>query len=340
MNILNKFALNKLFLEKNSETQLRIYFIGLQGILAFVFITPFAVMRFINAEVVKGLIDVAIVVGMLALSFYVVYGSGKRFASQLAYFFSGIYVFGAISVVYYSDVYTIMWIFPPAISCYFVLSARHSIAYTIFLLVMCMVVAFNKFTGIQWAVISSSYIATCLLAFVLSVQVLHDRKAIENYSFYDVLTGAKTRNLLIKDLQEGIEGRAKYPEQFLSVIIFDIDHFKQINDKRGHSIGDHVLKKITKVVNAQLKLEQNIYRYGGEEFFVLVELNVHQAHELAERMRAAVEETENVAGLKVTISLGVAEHKSAERLESLTQRADKALYCSKENGRNRSTIAA
>ncbi len=340
MGLVDKLGLKKIFVEKDSETQLRIYFIGLQGILAFFFITPFAVMRFMNGEIVKGLIDIAIVGGMLSLSAYVVYGSGKRFASQLAYFFSAIYVIGATAVVYYSDIFTIMWIFPPAISCYFVLSAKNSIYYTIFFITACVVVAFDKFTGLQWSMIISGYIATCALSFVLSVKVVHDRKAIENYSCYDVLTGAKTRNLLIKDLHEGIENRKKYADSSLSVIIFDIDHFKHINDRKGHSIGDHALKQVTKVANAQLTVEQNIYRYGGEEFFVLVEMNVHQAYDLAERMRMAVESSDNISGLEVTISLGVAEHKLDESLESLTQRSDKALYSSKENGRNRSTIAA
>lgn len=319
----------------NSEAQLRVYFIGLQGLLALLFITPFAIMRFLNAEILKGLIDLAIVVGMLALSFYVVYGPGKRFASQLAYFFSSIYIVGANVVVYFSDIYTVMWMFPAAISCYFVLNAKHAIVYTLLAIFVFFILNFNKFTNVQLIIVIATYIATCGLTFVLSVQIVHDRKAIQNYAFYDVLTGAKTRNLLIKELQEAIEQKISP----LSIIVFDIDHFKNINDTKGHSIGDYTLKQVVKTVNARLTTEQNIYRYGGEEFFILLNLNAHHSLELAEKIRSAVEKSEGIAGIKITISLGVAEHKENENLENLTKRADKALYASKEGGRNRSTLA-
>lgn len=330
-----KQGLKAVFQSSYSEVQMRIYFIGLQGVLAFLFITPFAVMRFVNAEILKGLIDMAIVVGLFGISIYVVYGSGKRFANQLSYFFAATYTIGATAAVYFGDIYTVMWIFPTAICSYFILSVKHSVIATVLMLLVNLVTSADKFTEIQLFVIVTSYISTCLLSFILSIQIIHDRKTIENYAFYDVLTGAKTRNLLVKELQEAIEQKTSP----LSIIAFDIDHFKRINDTKGHSIGDHTLKQVTRTVNNQLTPEQNIYRYGGEEFFILVELEAEQALRLAEKARIAVEKSEGLAGIKVTISSGIAEHKEDENLEDLTKRADEALYKSKESGRNCSTIA-
>lgn len=323
-----------------SESKQRIYFIGLQGVLALFFITPFALMRFLNDEIIKGVIDTAIVIGMLSLSAYVVYGGGKRFVNQLTYFFSAIYIIGATVTFYFGDVYSVMWVYPAAISCYFVLDSKHSVYYTTAFLIALTLIGINKLDALSLGIITTNYIATCCLAFILSVQILHDRKMIENYSFYDVLTGAKTRNLLVQDLQVAIQESKANPNSHLSLIIFDIDHFKKINDTKGHCIGDHILKQVVKIVNKQLTVEQNIYRYGGEEFFILVNLRANESLELAERIRMAAQQAEYIAGIQATISLGVAEHKKEEGLEMLTQRADKALYSSKEGGRNRSTLAA
>lgn len=331
--------LKKLFQANDSTPNQRLYFVGLQGVLALFFITPFAVMRFLNAEYLKGIIDLIIVAGMFLVSIYVMYGNGKKFLNPLTYFFSAIYTIGSAVVFYFGDSYSVMWTYPAAISCYFVLHSRHAIYYSVSLLFALAFIGFLKLGTLELIIVLSNYIATCTLAFILSIQIAHDRKMIENYTFYDVLTGAKTRNLLINDLQEAIAEHDKNETPHLSIIIFDIDHFKNINDKKGHSIGDHVLKQVTEVTNSQLSLDQNIYRYGGEEFFVLLKMNAHKALDLAERMRVEAENANYISGLKATISLGVAEHKLDERLESLTQRADKALYASKEGGRNRSTLA-
>lgn len=339
MNIfkINKFP--KLSSDSFSESKQRIYFIGLQGILALFFITPFAVMRFLNNEIIKGVIDILIVIGMLSLSAYVVYGGGKRFVNQLTYFFSAIYIVGATLTFYFGDVYSIMWAYPAAISCYFVLDSKHSVYYTTAFLVALTLIGINKVDALSLGIIAANYIATCCLAFILSVQIIHDRKVIENYSFYDVLTGSKTRNLLVQDLQTAIEESKVNPSGHLSLIIFDIDHFKKINDAKGHCIGDHILKEVVKTVNKQLTVDQSIYRYGGEEFFILINLHANESLELAEHIRIAVQNAEYIAGIQTTISLGIAEHKKEEGLEMLTQRADKALYSSKEGGRNRSTLA-
>lgn len=314
---------------------LKVYFVGLQGILSLFFVTPFAVMRFLSENYLIAAIDIAIIVGMVTLSTYVIYGKGRKFVDQLAYFFALIYVVGALAVVKYSDIYAIMWTFPAAISCYFVLPARHAIAYTVFLLAVSIIFDYDRYEPVQLIIIISSYVATCWLSFILSVQVIHDRKAIENYALYDVLTGAKTRNVLMKDLQAAMEKCKSKEIDHLSLIVFDIDHFKKINDECGHQVGDHALKKVVKAVNSQLSLEQNIYRYGGEEFFILVELPVAEALVLAEKAREATEASRNKAERVITISLGVAEHLENEHLECLMKRADAALYASKEGGRNR-----
>ena len=121
----------------------------------------------------------------------------------------------------------------------------------------------------------------------------------------------------------------------LSAIMFDIDHFKRINDRFGHDIGDMVLSRLVKVVNQERRL---FARMGGEEFILLLpSLDQAEAMEAAEEVRRGVEQMRfDVGGgaLQVTCSFGVSEWGSEDSIDSLMKRADLALYLAKESGRN------
>jgi diguanylate cyclase (GGDEF)-like protein len=120
--------------------------------------------------------------------------------------------------------------------------------------------------------------------------------------------------------------------------ILDIDHFKKFNDNYGHDVGDVVLSDVARVVSGAVSRQDIVARYGGEEFVILSpDTELHEAGQLLERVRAAVEANavRNDSGeLKVTISLGVAQF-GAENSAALSKRADTALYAAKEAGRNR-----
>ena len=130
----------------------------------------------------------------------------------------------------------------------------------------------------------------------------------------------------------------------LSLIIFDLDHFKNLNDTYGHNAGDFVLKELAELIrqNGTRKNQDVFARYGGEEFCLLLpETNIKQAFEIAERLRQLVEDnkfTYDNKELPVTASLGVADYREGVfNGEDLFRRADKAVYQSKEEGRNRVT---
>jgi diguanylate cyclase (GGDEF)-like protein len=127
----------------------------------------------------------------------------------------------------------------------------------------------------------------------------------------------------------------------LSVIAFDVDHFKRVNDTHGHAAGDYVLKRLAEVVVSSIRLEDLFARVGGEEFaIVLRDIPIDRALDCAERLRGSVEKTAfQMAGvlIPVTISIGIAmlhaaSHASAE---ALVEAADRALYEAKRTGRNR-----
>jgi diguanylate cyclase (GGDEF)-like protein len=130
--------------------------------------------------------------------------------------------------------------------------------------------------------------------------------------------------------------RYKHP---LALLLLDLDHFKDYNDSYGHLEGDKVLVRFSQIIKSCLRANDTAYRYGGEEFTVILpETGGEEAGLVAQRIRAALEDERfapiNGKEVKITISIGVTEYQPKEELSSFIQRADRAMYRSKQKGRN------
>lgn len=161
----------------------------------------------------------------------------------------------------------------------------------------------------------------------------------------DALTGAFSKGALLEKGPEAIK-RSEFLNEQLSVLVFDIDFFKKINDNFGHAAGDYVLKELVAIISKKLVRGSTDFfaRYGGEEFVIILQATpTKTALDVAERIRTTIESaTFEFEGktIPVTISLGVASRMPNEtQWEILFQRADEALYRSKQSGRNRVTSA-
>jgi diguanylate cyclase (GGDEF)-like protein len=160
-----------------------------------------------------------------------------------------------------------------------------------------------------------------------------------SFLLYEYLRHKKKASLdpLTKVLNRGaIEDilKKKLKDSNGSVILFDIDYFKKINDNYGHNKGDEVLKELAKIVKSTLRKTDYIGRWGGEEFVILLpEVEFEDALKVAEKIRNKIEKS-NIGGLNVTVSLGVSSFKKGDNLQLVIKKADDALYSAKENGRN------
>ena len=154
----------------------------------------------------------------------------------------------------------------------------------------------------------------------------------------DGLTQAANKRHFLEFLEREI-ARATRHTRPLSLVLFDVDHFKSINDEHGHLAGDRVLKGIASTVAGQVRREELLARYGGEEFaIVLPETGVQAAGVFSERVRRCVEDSTfeyDGHALRATISMGAAGLKDSDSVESLIARADAQLYRAKQDGRNR-----
>ena len=156
----------------------------------------------------------------------------------------------------------------------------------------------------------------------------------------DALTGAHSKGALLEKGPEAMK-RAEILNEALSVITFDLDHFKKVNDTYGHPGGDYILKELSKtVINKLIRANDYFARYGGEEFVLLLAGSPSKtAMEVGERIRHTIEVHEFVfegKKIPVTISVGVATKTAADSdWMQIYERADKALYHSKQTGRNK-----
>lgn len=150
----------------------------------------------------------------------------------------------------------------------------------------------------------------------------------------DPLTALLNRSSLPTRLTELAE-QAHLAQRPLSVVAIDIDHFKSINDRSGHAVGDLVLREVAYRIRTNVRAFEPVYRLGGEEFLVLLpDLDVIAAHRVAERIRVTIA-TEPIEGLSVTASFGVSSAVDHEPPTDVVERADAELYRAKQLGRNR-----
>ena len=175
-------------------------------------------------------------------------------------------------------------------------------------------------------------------AFLIGLfDITEQKEAAENFrniAIKDNLTGLFNRYYFDLRTQDEIAISDRYGEP-LTMMMLDLDHFKNINDTWGHPAGDEVLKKTAEMLSSVIRKSDFVFRVGGEEFVVLMpKTEIENAMAVEEKIRKAIENTEYNIPENVTISIGVSQKQKSEMLDSWYSRTDKALYYAKESGRN------
>lgn len=184
---------------------------------------------------------------------------------------------------------------------------------------------------------SVAFLLLIVLALIYQ-SVLH-RTILKNELRFDGLTKVFNRKYFFSVAHDEIE-KSKKSNNDISIVMADIDFFKNVNDTWGHQAGDEVLVAFAQILNASLRELDIVARYGGEEFIVLMLTDAAHAYDVIEKIRLKIEEYK-FAGeleLKITASFGISQYANNESLEELIKRADGALYKSKHDGRNKITL--
>jgi diguanylate cyclase (GGDEF)-like protein len=174
-----------------------------------------------------------------------------------------------------------------------------------------------------------------LLVFAMTAQ----SRRLRDMAITDSLTGAFNRRYLELQAVKAVHDWERYQHP-VSLLLLDLDHFKDVNDKFGHAIGDAVLRRLVNLIHQRIRKVDTLCRFGGEEFMVLLsETTAPRARYVAEELRAAVAREKLLPEGSMTVSVGVCDVTQVQDMEHWFKRVDAALYQAKHNGRNRVELA-
>jgi diguanylate cyclase (GGDEF)-like protein len=193
-----------------------------------------------------------------------------------------------------------------------------------------------------YANLAISLVVTLLVVFLAHLALTRYQYRIEEMATTDALTGLFNRHAFDILIGKLLAEYRREPRP-ISMLMADIDHFKEVNDRHGHQAGDAILVEVARVLQNRLRASDMAVRWGGEEFLMVLKgCDLAEARRIAEDLRLAVAQATVAARgaqLSVTISLGVSQFDGSETIDSLVGRADGALYAAKNDGRNRVNAA-
>jgi len=315
----------------NQERSAKEYIVLFTCAAGFFAVLPFAIYRLIARDWIIAAFDLFIVM-LISGVFVRVYFT--RRAENAAWLLTILFVLGLMTTVYLKGSDQLLWCYPIAVGIYYMINAQKAAITNSCLLVLVFLIVFEHITFHEKALFAVTMIAVNVFTFVFAYRNEKQRLHLHQLSFLDPLTGANNKRAFDAALADALGQKQKKPR---SLVLLDIDFFKQVNDTFGHVTGDEVLIKLASLVQINLSQGSKLYRIGGEEYAIFpVHLPEEEALQFAENLRLAVANSEFMSEHQITISLGVSQIGAASSPKDWVRRADDALYAAKRSGRNRS----
>lgn len=302
------------------------------SIVAAIIVMPFVYFRYIEGDMLIALINGSTVVALLFFYFFVFKTKNIELAK------AGLSVFLTITIVLViilRGLPHIYWMYPALIAFHYILPPRMA-GFISLLSITSIAITFYPTTElVDFLAVTLSLLLTAILAFFMFNSYREKNEQLTRLSRIDPLTLTGNRRALSKKLAMMLADQRRVFTD-ISLLLLDLDHFKMINDRFGHAVGDEILIDVTKQISNHIRPLDAIFRYGGEEFVVVpLMLDIPAAKIVAEKLRNLIADYTFTKEIKVTISIGVAKYRANESAESWLARADAALYQAKNNGRNR-----
>ena len=321
------------------RSDFRLAVLSLLGGTAAIGVLPFAWYRFSQGQLAAGVADLGIAAVLIGVVAYAFRGGNVDLASRVCVVASAV---GCIGISYLVGLAGVLWTYPLVIGT-FLLVGRW-IASAVSIAATLLVAAIAVHTGvIAIGLPLVMFLSTALLAGVFSLLFAERTRLqhlkLEELAARDPLTGAFNRRAMNRELQLALEAKARHGAPF-AVAMFDIDHFKRINDTFGHEAGDQVLVDFVALLRASIRRLDQVYRVGGEEFLVLfAAAEASHLFALCDALRLKVRQTLRCGTDPVTVSVGCAMLEADVGVAAWVSRADSALYRAKHAGRDRVVVA-
>jgi diguanylate cyclase (GGDEF)-like protein len=302
----------------------------LLGTVAILGVFPFIIVRYLAGNFTAVIIDTTLIVGISALVAYAYCSKEIRIVSAIIAIFINA---GAVAVTVTNGIDSFLWTYPVLASTFILVKPIEAFFINV-MTVASLVALSNIFTVISL----DSYLVTTLMlsmsAFVYASHGAKQFQLLETLNTVDALTGAFNRRALTSDIASALSNAERSGSKPLLAIL-DFDYFKTINDKYGHAVGDQVLKDFVKTTTAHIRKYDRLYRFGGEEFILLIPEIEQQRHVFIKHIRSAIKsQLKTPDGKQITVSFGVAPWVLGTTADSWIQRADEALYLAKARGRD------
>lgn len=318
------------------KTDFRLSIITLLGISAMLGITPFAIMRFLQGNIVAGVVDLSILLGISGGMLYAwITGDTRRSGFFLAIVACG----GAVAVGVAVGEPGLFWLYPCLVTTFFLTTPRIAISLNLASVVALMLQEAAFRTETQMWSFAATAIVVSACAYVFALRNSNQRRRLEHLATIDPLTGVKNRRSMDEELQLAVVSSARNGVSY-ALVLLDLDHFKSINDEYGHGVGDAVLVELVAVIEQNTRRLDQLFRYGGEEFVLLLPgVDEVGLRTVMRNLQQVLRKYLKHPGGQVTASFGVARLKPGESVDSWLARADGALYQAKETGRDKIVYA-
>lgn len=301
------------------------------SIVACLFVGPFTVYRFIQGQWLQGAVDASV----LLLAGYCMVEIYRKGTNDALHLIVSISLAGAVALVTAANgVDSIYWMYPTIAISFFLVPLRIALVIT-----GCLI------TTISWLIfdnnnlpLTATIIITMLVTYSCTFFIFKSYREIENklkqQAYLDALTGAGNRLAFDKEIEKAMD-LSQRGKQNTSLLFFDLDDFKSINDSFGHGVGDRILVDTVRLITEAIRTNDGLFRYGGEEFAVLLAAtDITNAVVIAEKVRHTIATHDFGIERDVTISIGVAQCRKTELVNGWIKAADALLYQSKSKGKN------
>lgn len=312
-----------------------------QSALGILVITPFSLWRIWGGEYLLAAVGLTGVAALVALNWFLREDARyHRWSRVLLPMVVLVEVVAITAMVAFAGSETKLWMYPVSVSAFFFLQARQA---SLLVLTGCMAQAWLAYAQTGRLRESAIFFATNLMVVMFTRIFVERLRADSNesrvQSLQDPLTHIGNRRLLDDAVTAITSLPLDAPNEAQVLILLDVDHFKSINDRFGHNVGDACLARLAALVDRSLDDSAEVYRYGGEEFVVLASMGLQEGTALAERIRMQVQQTPLIREAVVTVSAGVAAYAPGMSRRDWFGQADAALYRAKEGGRNQVVVA-
>jgi len=314
------------------RTDFRLSIITLLGASAILGITPFAAMRFMQGNVLAGLVDSSILLGISgAVAYAWLTGDTRKSGLVVA----GITCSGAVVVGIVVGEPGLFWLYPCLVTTFFLANPRIAVFLNVASVVVLMAHGGAFRSDVQmWSFASTAFVVSAC-AYVFAHRNHDQRERLEHLATIDPLTGIKNRRSMDQELDLAAANAERTGLPY-ALVLLDIDHFKKINDEHGHGVGDDVLTDLVVLLRQNTRKSDQLFRYGGEEFVLLLPgVDGIGLRAVMNNLQQVLRKYMKHPGGSVTASFGVALLGHGESVDSWLARADTALYEAKETGRDR-----